>query len=76
MINANPAGIPLFTHEVLKAIDALEQLTKAYDGPLFKRCNKTLGLKGSRSSLVWIVSRQELIVERHEKGRKPAGPVL
>lgn len=73
MINATPADMPLFTREVIKAIDALEQLTKAYDGPLFKRCNKSLGLKGSRSSLVWIVSRQELIVERHEKERKPAG---
>lgn len=73
MINANPADMPLFTREVIKAIDALEQLTKDYDGPLFKRCNKSLGLKGSRSSLVWIVSRQELIVERHEKERKPAG---
>lgn len=73
MINANPADMPLFTREVLKAIDALEELTNAYDGPLFKRCNKALGLKGSRSSLVWIVSRQELIVERHEKERKPAG---
>ena len=31
MINANPADMPLFTREVLKAIDALEQLTKAYD---------------------------------------------
>ena len=71
MINANPADMPLFTREVIKAIDALEQLTKAYDGPLFKRCNKSLGLKGSRSSLVWIVSRQELAAVRHEKGIPP-----
>lgn len=76
MINANPADMPLFTREVLKAIDALEKLTKAYDGPLFKRCNKALGLKGSRSILVWIVSSQELTVAHLPKtepltSRKP-----
>lgn len=76
MINANPADMPLFTREVIKAIHALEQLTNAYDGPLFKRCNKALGLKGSRSILVWIVSRQELTVARlpkteHPTSRKP-----
>ena len=71
MINANPADMPLFTREVLKAIDALEQLTNAYDGPLFKRCNKALGLKGSRSILVWIVSRQELTVARLPKTEPP-----
>lgn len=71
MINANPADMPLFTREVINAIDALEQLTKAYDGPLFKRCNKSLGLKGSRSSLVWIVSRQELTVAQLPKTEPP-----
>ena len=71
MINANPADMPLFTREVLKAIDALEKLTNAYDGPLFKRCNKALGLKGSRSILVWIVSRQELTVARLPKTESP-----
>ena len=71
MINANPADMPLFTREVLKAIDALEQLTNAYDGPLFKRCNKALGLKGSRSILVWIVSRQELAAAQLPKTEPP-----
>lgn len=71
MINASPADMPLFTREALKAIDALEQLTKAYDGPLFKRCNKALGLKGSRSILVWIVSSQELTVAQLPKTEPP-----
>ena len=71
MINANPADMPLFTREVLKAIDALEQLTKAYDGPLFKRCNKALGIKGSRSILVWIVSSQELTAAQLPKTEPP-----
>jgi hypothetical protein len=72
MINARPEDMPLFTREVLKALDALEQLIAPYEGSLFKRCNKALGLKGSRASLVWIVSRQELIAVRHEKGIPPA----
>ena len=72
MINAHPEDMPLFTRELLKAIDALEQLITPYDGPLFKRCNKALGRKGSRASLVWIVSRQELTAVRHEKGIPPA----
>lgn len=71
MINARPEDMPLFTREVLKAIDALEQLIAPYDGPLFKRCNKALGLNGSRASLVWIVSRQALAAVRHEKGIPP-----
>ena len=65
MINARPEDMPLFTREVLKALDALEQLIAPYEGSLFKRCNKALGIKGSRASLVWIVSRQELIAVRH-----------
>lgn len=72
MINARPEDMPLFTREVLKALDALEQLIAPYEGSLFKRCNKALGLKGSHASLVWIVSRQELTAVRHEKGIPPA----